>query len=197
MMFESVSERSQLGQKLASVKHTVAQAITDEFFLNHPEWIDRYGERGRQFCTADACFHIEFLAGAVEAGSPEAFGDYSRWTARMLGARGIGAHTLDENLGQLEKHLSTALLPDEQRAVSTFLALGRKACQELEPVPDGQPGGDGLELTRSVFLAAILGGQRQAALSIVEEALRAATATWISMSMSSPSRCTASASFGS
>jgi methanogenic corrinoid protein MtbC1 len=173
MMPDSVSERFRLAQKLASVKQNVAQAITDEFFLNRPEWAVRYGERGRQFCTADACFHVEFLAGAIEAGSPEAFGDYSRWTARMLGARGIAAHTLEENLAQLEKHLSPMLLPQEREAVLTFLTRGREACTEPEPASDAQPSGDRLVLTRQIFLAAILSGQRQAALNIVEEALRA------------------------
>jgi methanogenic corrinoid protein MtbC1 len=172
-MPKSVSERFRLAQKLVSVKQEVAQAITDEFFLTRPEWAVRYGERGRQFCTADACFHVEFLAGAIEAGSPEAFGDYSRWTAGMLGARGIPAHTLDENLAQLEKQLSVVLLPEEHAAVLTFLTRGREACREPEPASDGLPSGDGLGLTRQVFLTAILSGQRQAALNIVEEALRA------------------------
>ena len=151
---------------------SVAQAISDEFFLQHPDWVVRYGERGRQFCTADACFHIEFLAGAIEADSPQAFADYSRWTARMLGSRGIAAHTLEENLAQLEKHLSAALLPNEREAVLTFLTRGREACREPASPLEAQPSGSRLELTRDVFLSAILGGQRQAALGIVEEALR-------------------------
>ena len=172
-MPESVSDRFQLAQKLASVKQNVAQAITEEFFVNHPDWVVRYGDRGRQFCTADSCFHMEFLAGAIEAGSPEAFADYSRWTTRMLGARGIAAHSLDENFAQLEKHLSAALLPEDRESVSTFLTLGRKACLEPEPDADELRSGDGLGLTRQVFLAAILAGQRQAALNIIDEALLA------------------------
>jgi MerR family transcriptional regulator, light-induced transcriptional regulator len=173
-MPESASDRFQLAQKLASVKQTVAQAITEEFFINHPDWVVRYGDRGRQFCTADACFHMEFLAGAIEAGSPEAFADYARWMTRMLGARGIGAHTLDENFAQLEKHLAVELLPEDRGSVLSFLALGREACTKtIEPAPDKLPLGGGLDLTRQVFLSAILGGQRQAALNIVEEALRA------------------------
>jgi methanogenic corrinoid protein MtbC1 len=172
-MWEPVSDRFQLAQKLASVKQSVARAITEEFFVSHPDWVVRYGDRGRQFCTADSCFHIEFLAGAIEAGSPEAFADYSRWTVRMLGARGIGAHTLGENFARLEKHLSAELVPAECEAVSTFLTLGRKACSEPEQAADESPSGDGLGLTRQVFLAAILGGRRQAALNIVDEALRA------------------------
>jgi MerR family transcriptional regulator, light-induced transcriptional regulator len=172
MIPESISDRVRLAHKLASVKQNVAQAITDEFFLDHPDWTARYGDRGRQFCTADACFHMEFLAGAIEAGSPEAFGDYARWTARMLGARGIGAHTIEENLSQLEKHLSALLLPDERDAIVTFLSKGREACAEPQTLSDAPDSSVGLGLARQVFLAAILGGQRQAALNVVDEALR-------------------------
>lgn len=170
----TASERFQLARRLASVKQNVARAITDEFFVKHPDWGVRYGDRGRQFCTADACFHMEFLAGAIEAGSPEAFADYSRWTTRMLGARGIAAHTLEENFALLEKHLAVELLPEECVSVLNFLSRGREACAKTTaPAPDEMPSGEGLALTRQVFLAAILSGQRQAALNIVEEALRA------------------------
>ena len=171
MMPESVSDRSRLARKLVALKQTVAQAITEEFFLNHPEWITRYGERGRDFCTADACFHVEFLAGAIEAGSPEAFADYLRWTARMLGARGIAAHTLEENLAQLAKHISAVLPPNEREALLPFLARGREACLESAPPLDERPEVNP-SLVRKVFLAAILGGQRAAALNIVDEALK-------------------------
>jgi len=171
-MTESISDRARLAQKILAVKQRVAQAISDEFFLNHPQWVTRYGPRGRQFCTDDACFHMEFLAGAIEAGSPEAFADYSRWTARMLGARGIAAHTLEENLAQLEKQLYAVLLGEEREAVRAFLTRGREAC--LEPAPaSNEPSGDKLSLVREVFLGAILGGHRAAALNIVDEALKA------------------------
>jgi methanogenic corrinoid protein MtbC1 len=170
---ESFSERLRIAQKLVSVKHSAAQAISDEFFLNHPDWVVRYGECGRQHCTADACFHVDFLAGAIEAGSPESFADYSRWTARMLAARGISAHALEENFAQLEKHLSVALLPEDLPMILTFLNQGRAACTQPEPASEAQAAGDSLGLIRNVFLAAILAGQRQAALNIVEEALRA------------------------
>jgi len=35
---ESASDRFQLAQKLASVKQNVARAITEEFFVSHPDW---------------------------------------------------------------------------------------------------------------------------------------------------------------
>ena len=171
MKLDSGIDRFNLAHKLLSVKMNVSEAITSEFFHLHPDWTTRYGEDGRRHCTADACFHIEFLAGAIEAGSPKAFVDYARWTSAMLGARGIDAHTLEENLAQLEKHISPRLLPAEQDAVSAFLAMGRQACTMQEPVSDAQPPDGPLRLTMRAFLAAILDGHRQAALGIVEEAL--------------------------
>lgn len=172
-MTDSVSGRSRLAQKLISVKQPVAQAITEETFLDHPELLARYGESGRRHCTADACFHVEFLAGAVEAGSPAAFGDYSRWTARMLGARGIPAHALEENLGRLGKHISQALLPEEIDVIQPFLQAGRQISAAPPLASGGDAAADHLCLAGKIYLAAILSGQRQAALNIVEETLRA------------------------
>jgi methanogenic corrinoid protein MtbC1 len=171
-MTPSVSECFMLAQRILSAKQRVSQAVSDQFFRIHPEWEVRYGERGRQFCTADTCFHIEFLAGSIQAGSPEAFADYARWTARMLGARGIEAHSLEENFAQLEEHLSPVLSPAERKAVSTFLERGRQACAGTAPASELHTPDGPLKLTERAFLAAILSGQRQAAFSIVEEVLR-------------------------
>lgn len=171
-MTQSASDSFKLAQRLLSVKQNVSQAVSDQFFLVHPEWEVRYGERGRQFCTADACFHIEFLAGAIQASSPEAFADYARWTARMLGARGIDAHSLEENFAQLEEHLSPVLSPAERSAVSAFLGSGRQACSGSAAASETQSSDGPLRLTARAFLAALLSGQRRAALGIVEEALR-------------------------
>jgi len=168
----SVSQRFQLAQKLLSLKQKVALAITDELFLHHPDWAVSYGESGHEASMADACFHMEFLAGAVEADSPEAFADYARWRVRMLGARGIGKHTLEEDFAQFDKHLSAALEPAERNAVSAYLVRGQQACTEPASALDAEPDDDPLHLTRKVFLSAILSGKRLAALGTVEEALR-------------------------
>jgi methanogenic corrinoid protein MtbC1 len=171
-MTQLVSESFKFAQRLLSVKQSVSKAVSDQFFLIHPEWETRYGDRGRQFCTADACFHIEFLAGAIQASSPEAFADYARWTARVLGARGIDARSLEENFAQIEEHLSPVLSQADRKAVSTFLKSGRQACSSRAAASQTQSPDDPYRLTERAFLRAILGGQRQAALGIVEEALR-------------------------
>jgi methanogenic corrinoid protein MtbC1 len=173
MTLKSSCDRSNFALKLLSLREPVAKAVSDDCFRLHPEWAVRYGESGRQFCTADACFHIEFLAGAIQADSPEAFADYARRSAAIMSARGIDAQTLEENLANLEKYLAPVLLPAEREVVSVFLAQRRKTYAGFDPTLEVQPPDDPLRLTGDIFLAAILGGQRQAALSTVEEALQA------------------------
>jgi methanogenic corrinoid protein MtbC1 len=117
---------------------------------------------------------MDFLSGAIEAGSPEAFADYGRWTSRMLAARQIGAHNLEENFAQLEKHLSAVVVPAQREMLHVFLTHGREACMESQRAPDVLPPADEeLALITQVFLAAILSGKRQPAINIIDEALRA------------------------
>jgi methanogenic corrinoid protein MtbC1 len=174
MPSQLVVDRSRIAQKLAAARNSIAQNVSDQFFLNHPDWLAKYGERGRQFCTEDARFHLDFLCGALEAGSFASFADYALWTARMLGARGIAAHSLEENFAQIALHLAAVLSPEDHAEVSRFLDWAKSACAE-EPAssPELENGDGALSLSKDVFLAAILNGQRQAALNIVEEALRA------------------------
>ena len=80
--------------------------MTEEFFRLHPDWDARYGERGRQRCVEDECFHLEFLAGAVSGGSPDAFAGYARWAAGVLSARGIEPRFLAEALGLIGQALA-------------------------------------------------------------------------------------------
>lgn len=166
-------DRSRIAQKLAAARNSIAQSVSDQFFLNHPDWLVKYGDRGRLFCTEDTRFHLDFLCGALEAGSFASFADYALWTARMLGARGIAAHSLEENFAQIASHVAAVLSPEEHAEVSKFLDWAKSACPEPEFTAELENGDGALSLSRDVFLAAILNGQRRAALNIVEEALRA------------------------
>jgi methanogenic corrinoid protein MtbC1 len=157
---------------LAAARNSIAQSVSDQFFLRHPDWLVLYGERGRQFCTDDARSHIDFLCGALEAGSSESYADYALWAARMLGARGIAAHALEEHFTGIGSHLVSVLSQEEHREVLSFLERAKDACADDASGDEREDGPGPLSLTRDVFLAAILNGQRQAALNVVEEALR-------------------------
>jgi hypothetical protein len=109
-----------------------------------------------------------FLAAAVEADNPAAFGAYAQWTARVLAARGIESRFLAENLVQVQSALAARL--DAQRA-SVVAGYFRHAVAALAADPE-LPTDSVLPLSAQVFLQAILTGQRYAAVQIAKEALR-------------------------
>lgn len=175
MAAKSSVDRPRIVEKIAAAKLPLANAVSGQFYLDHPDWLARYGERGRQFCAQDTCLHLDFLCGAIEAGVPESFADYALWTARMLAARGMANDSLKENFEIVGRQLSMVLSDDEYLEVARFLASGAEGCSGSEKGElIGEPEGP-LRLTKDVFLAAILSAQRQAALNIVEEALKNGT----------------------
>jgi len=171
MTAESGAARFDLARRLLAVKEAIADGMSEEFFTVHPEFLSQFGEHGRQHCTADARFHVESLAGAIQSGSPEAFAEYARWAARVLAARGIEAHTLEENFDQLENQIGATLEDQDRRVVSRFLSSGRRACTEPMPREETRVAQGPAGLAQQVFLAAILAGERSLALTIVETAL--------------------------
>ncbi len=167
------STRRALAEKLRGLRDAIAESVTEEFFHQHPDWLERYGERGRRHGVEDARFHLDFLAGAVEAGSPGTFADYARWAVRVLSGRGIQPRFVVENLSQVGQALLPYLGEEEQAHIARLV---REACAAAEegPTPQGGLAGDDrLALTRSLFLQAILHGGRKAACNVVTEAVRA------------------------
>lgn len=163
-------DRINLADRLQQLKPEAAKKVTEVFLERHPEWLLKYGERARRFGIEDAQFHIDFLSGAVEAGSIQAFADYCEWAAGLLKSRGIASQFLAENLMQIETELCAGLSAKEQAAVAGVMEAGRAACHRETPRPT-RPDGP-LALTRSVYLQSILIGARAGSVQIVEEALR-------------------------
>lgn len=157
--------KTTVAKRLGALRRSVAESVTAEFFKRHPDWADRYGDRGRELGIQDALFHLSFLAGALAGGDPEAFGEYAAWTRRVLEARGISAPFLQENLEQIEAALLSALPPEDHEGVRAAFRAGYAACGRP---PAGEEGRDErapgeLGDTARVYLQAILRGDRQAA----------------------------------
>lgn len=166
--------RRALAEAILEGKDPVARSITDEFLERHPEWLDRYGERARIKGVEDAVFHAEFLAGAVMAGSPTAFADYARWTAKMLSARGIDPTFVVENIEQLGEAYEADPSPEGTRLIHEYVEAARSAILQTGEAAEQSPEAEDeeLRLAREVYLQATLLGDRRAAFNVVEEALR-------------------------
>ena len=168
----SHTQRVQLAETLRRNKSVVAEAVTAEFFQRHPDWLARYGERGRQRGLEDAAYHVDFLAGAIETGAVVAFENYARWTTNVLRSRGIAPEFVAENLRQVALACGKSLSATEREMVAGFVEAACSTTVEVAPatVPTEAPAR--LALAQSIFVQAILKGQRQAALNVPLEALR-------------------------
>ena len=165
-----LTERIEVARAVLAAKLDVAAAVTDEFFVRHPDWVMRYGERGRQRGVEDASSHIDFLAGAIESGSAEAFCDYARWCARLLHSYGIAARFVAENLEQVGKALA-ARVASGAPMIAALVQAAAAAARETPAVKAPASVPSPLGAIRALFLQAILNGQRREALAVVGEAL--------------------------
>jgi hypothetical protein len=92
------------------VERVVAATYRDPF------WDARYGERGRRYVTQDALYHVQYLAEALWAGSPESLVQYARWLQTVLTTRGMCSRHLAENLDRLADAIREEALPDAETA---------------------------------------------------------------------------------
>jgi methanogenic corrinoid protein MtbC1 len=163
--------RRALAERLREARDTLASRANHEFFLRHPDWLARYGDRGVRHGFEDACFHIDFLLGAIEVNSLAVFEDYVRWASEVLSARGIEPHYLAESLHELENACQAALTVAERGHVESFIRAGTAI---VESPPAGAEGGlkrgtGERALVCRLFTSAILQGQRKAAAGLVLE----------------------------
>ena len=156
--------RKEIAHRVRSAKESLAKRIDEEFFERPPDWKARYGERGITRIE-DACFHLDFLTSAIEAGTVSSFIDYVIWARRMLEARGIGAAFLEEHLHQLGVEASSLLEPSKQACVAEFIEGGVLACtQDMPALNPSEP-------ETNIFVLALLAGNRKAALNVAKEFL--------------------------
>jgi methanogenic corrinoid protein MtbC1 len=169
----TLNDRIALSEKIEGLKPQVAAAVTEEFFVRHPDWLNRYGERGRKHGIEDAIFHQSYLASAIESGSVAPFEAYARWTVGMLGSRNIASHFVAENLEQVGAALQPSLNAAEADFVKEFIAAAVSACENPQTAP--ARAATILGETQALYLQAAIKGERRAAVSLALEALKRAS----------------------
>lgn len=166
----TLDDRIQLAEKLGGLRQHVAEVVTEEFFVRHPDWLERYGERGRKLGIEDAIFHQNYLASAIESGSVGPFEAYARWTVGMLGARNISSHFVVENLQQVGEALQPSLNGSEGAYVKEFIDAAVGACEN--PLTAPATPATVLGETQGLYLQAAIRGERRAAVSLALEAMK-------------------------
>jgi len=171
LMNAGFSDRKASVESLRSRKEKIASVALDEFLGRHPGWLDRFGEVGRTRSLEDYAFHVEFLAGSILARDPAPFESYVRWAAGMLESRGVSVAVLIESVEQI-RDAAKAETPQE---IHSFIDLAvEKAVASAEgwnSQGDAEPPLQSMETELSVYLQAVLAGDRKAALTVAMEAL--------------------------
>lgn len=162
---------SEAAGEVAGVRDAVASAVTTTFLENHPDWIERYGERAQKRGVEDARHHIDFLRAAVDLEDPGVFADYVLWCRDVLGSRGMAVSFLVENLEAIRDELEVRLPPPAAQAMIAAVHTGLRALDASEGSPDAR--GDSLSSACRLYLAASVSGRRAHALDVVRGALRA------------------------
>jgi methanogenic corrinoid protein MtbC1 len=167
-----LQQRTATAELIREAAQRVASSTTQLFYDRHPDWVQRFGARGRRLSIEDAVFHQQFLAAAIEIGSLEPFLDYVRWTRRVLEPRGISVGFLREALDDIRVALYECLPAQDSNTPSVYLKEAVQALQ-ARTGPSDKPNADNpLALEESVYVQAILQGNRKAALAVAFESLR-------------------------
>jgi MerR family transcriptional regulator, light-induced transcriptional regulator len=162
---------------LDSIRRQIAEAITNRHHELHPELAERFGPAGWSHCLQDAEYHLSYLSAAVAAGTLVFFTEYVRWCKAMLGARGIAAEHLAENLRIMREVLKLNLPPEVHALalppVDAGLAeLGRVSAAPSSLLPEGS--GPLTQLAHD-YVSALLRAERHLASSLILGAAQAGT----------------------
>lgn len=165
------SRRAEIAAAIRAHRAAVAEEVTSQFLLRHPDWLERYGDRARRFGIEDAGYHQDFLAAAIESGEVDAFREYTAWAARMLKGRAIEANFLAENLEQIGHSFWIRLPQADAAVVDLFIRSGVERCLRAETGPE-PPATDAFHQLMVLYTDAALNGHRQPALNLLLEAIR-------------------------
>jgi hypothetical protein len=117
-------------ENLLHDKETIARAVTVTLYDEHPELIERHGERGRQKTLQDMHHNIDHLVPAVDLELPSMFADYVRWLDDMLRSRGVLTIYTRRCLELLIDEARARYRPDEADAIVRVIDAGLAIVRE-------------------------------------------------------------------
>jgi hypothetical protein len=109
---------------LQAVATQVAGRALQTLYARRPEWLDRWGEAGRNRCADDLVYHLSYLTDALALGRAELFAEYVAWVVGFLARRSIPVEHLVEALEAIGQALQLLPVPTRD-AARVALGVGR------------------------------------------------------------------------
>jgi len=113
---------------MRDVEH-LAEAVTERFFGERAERIEKYGERGRDKTRQDMRYNVEHLVPAVEMADERMFMNYVEWLDELLRAHNVPTTDLLRCLELLRGEVVARYGENEVRAINTILDAGIRVVQ--------------------------------------------------------------------
>lgn len=112
--------------------------VSDRIYSSYPDYLARFGEKGRRNCREDIASHLSFLGGGVVAGSSAPFVEYCRWLGAVLAARHVPRESLLDSLKWLAEYFEKILDPAEFSVIRSIIedaaaALQLPLAENLQP----------------------------------------------------------------
>jgi methanogenic corrinoid protein MtbC1 len=167
----SQQDRNKIARRILQLRDACASEVTEELYAQPAACSVQHGDDGRQHCRNDLAFHVQFLAASVETNSLRMFRQYLNWCDGLLASRGVQCERAAITAGRLANRLSQMLVPSDARALSEFFAGDDSGESDLLE-EDGANLPGRLQVAREAYVAALLAGERSAALTVAEQCLR-------------------------
>lgn len=109
----------------------LADELTSSIYEDFPEFMERYGERGKIRCREDNLYHFQHLNTAYEMQNVQLFIDYTIWLNGILTSHGMKSDDLIDNyeriLRVIPKHLDGDRLAMYQECLAAGVETLKKA----------------------------------------------------------------------
>lgn len=111
------------------------EAVTEGIHARLGDELEPFGAAGRADCRDDLHSHIDYLVGALVAGTPLPFGDYLVWLRDLLEARQVPTGSVPLSATLLAEYLRERLAPEQYAPVEVVIQGGHDALgADTDPV---------------------------------------------------------------
>jgi methanogenic corrinoid protein MtbC1 len=155
-------------QRFRSLQSEAVNAVTKLFYSAHGSMYARFGARGREACREDIASHLDFLRPVLEFGELQPMVDYLAWLSSVLAARSIPHDHVALSLEWLATFFVERMEGNEGWVVSDALHAARTEFLRAVEAPEASPCPLEHPEEQAAFLAALLAGRRNDALSVVD-----------------------------
>lgn len=145
--------------------------VTERFYASHGALYARFGSRGREACSEDLAFHLEFLRPVLEFGLLQPMIDYLRWLHHVLVARAVPHEHLALSLDWLAEFFAEQMDSHIADIVVSALSAAKRGYQANVNTPLFPPVSKQPWPEAAAFESALLAGDHNAAQHVISDCM--------------------------